>query len=82
MASVRSDPEAAELTERERVIVRFAEKMTRTPGALGPADLEGLRAVGLDERGVLQVTSIAGFFNYVNRMADALGVGRGDGEAG
>lgn len=54
--------------------------MTRTPGALGPSDLDGLRAVGLDERGLLQVTSIAGFFNYANRIADALGVGRGDGE--
>lgn len=82
VAQVREEPEAADLTERERVIVSFAEKMTRTPGALGPADLDGLRRLGLPEEGVLQVTAIVGFFNYVNRMADALGVGRGEGTAG
>lgn len=68
------------MSARERTIVQFAERMTRTPAGLGPADLDALRATGLDDRGVLQVTAIVGFFNYVNRMADALGVGRG-GEA-
>ncbi len=76
VASVRADATAAELTARERVIVSFAEKMTRTPGALGPGDLDALRGAGLPEEGVLQVTALVGFFNYVNRMADALGVGR------
>jgi uncharacterized peroxidase-related enzyme len=65
------------MSARERAIVQFAERMTRTPAGLGPADLETLRGVGLDDRGILQVTAIVGFFNYVNRMADALGVGRG-----
>ena len=77
VAQIRTDPEAAELSERERAIVRFAERMTRTPAAIGPDDLEALRAVGLDDRGISQAAAIAGFFNYVNRMADALGVGRG-----
>ncbi len=76
MAQVREDPKTAELTPRERAIVAFAERMTREPCQLSPADLDSLRAVGLDERGVVQVTAIAGFFNYVNRVADALGVGR------
>ena len=40
-------------------------------------DVETLRAAtGLDDRGVLQITLIASFFNYVSRVADALGVGR------
>ncbi|MFZ5481663.1 MAG: hypothetical protein ACOZNI_33175 [Myxococcota bacterium] len=39
-------------------------------------DVDALRAVGLDDAGVLQVAAIASFFNYVNRMADGLGVGR------
>ena len=36
-----------------------------------------LRAVGFDDRGILQITLIAAWFNYINRVADALGVGRG-----
>ena len=36
----------------------------------------GLRAVGFDDRGILQITLIASWFNYINRVADALGVGR------
>ena len=37
---------------------------------------ERLRAVGFDDRGILQITLIASWFNYINRVADALGVGR------
>jgi hypothetical protein len=39
-------------------------------------DHERLRGVGFDDRAILQITLIAGWFNYVNRVADALGVGR------
>jgi alkylhydroperoxidase family enzyme len=39
-------------------------------------DLERLRSVGFDDRGILQITLIASWFNYINRVADALGVGR------
>ena len=39
-------------------------------------DHKKLRAVGFDDRGILQITLIASWFNYINRVADALGVGR------
>lgn len=81
MASVRREPLEAELSVRERAIVHYVEKMTRRPAAMCAADMEPLRAAGLEDRGILQVCAIAGFFNYVNRMADALGVGRGEEEA-
>ena len=41
-----------------------------------PGDHERLRAVGFDDRAILQITLIASWFNYINRVADALGVGR------
>jgi alkylhydroperoxidase family enzyme len=41
-----------------------------------PADHEKLRDAGFDDRGILQITLIAAWFNYINRVADALGVGR------
>lgn len=40
------------------------------------AGVERLRAVGFDDRGVLQITPIASWFNHISRAADALGVGR------
>lgn len=54
----------------------FAVKMTETPYKHTRADVEKLRAVGFDDTGVLHITLIAAFFNYINRVADALGVGK------
>ena len=39
-------------------------------------DMEALRATGFDDTAILQITLIASFFNYINRVADGLGVGR------
>ena len=55
----------------------FAVKMTKAASSMQPDDVEHLRAVGFDDRGVLQITLIAAWFNYINRVADALGVGKG-----
>ena len=53
---------------------RFRD-ITVEPG-LGPEHHQRLRAVGFDDVGILQITLIASWFNYINRVADALGVGR------
>ena len=53
------------------------DKVTRTPAKVGPEDLEPLRLVGLDDRGILQVLMICAAFNYLNRIADGIGVGKG-----
>jgi alkylhydroperoxidase family enzyme len=58
----------------------FAVKMTRTPWKHTRADVEKLRTVGFDDVGILQLTLIAAWFNYINRLADALGVGKPDAE--
>jgi alkylhydroperoxidase family enzyme len=54
----------------------FAVRLTREPWKLTADDLDGLRRVGFDDCGILQITLIAAWFNYINRVADALGVGR------
>ncbi|HEY6232299.1 MAG TPA: hypothetical protein VIW64_13645 [Pyrinomonadaceae bacterium] len=54
----------------------YVAQLTRDATRLGRADHERLRAVGFDDRGILQITLIASWFNYINRVADALGVGR------
>ena len=57
-------------------MLHFAVKLTREPWKMTALDLDGLRKVGFDDRAILQITLIASWFNYINRVADALGVGR------
>jgi uncharacterized protein YciW len=54
----------------------YVVKLTRDATQCSPADHARLRDVGFDDRGILQITLIASWFNYINRVADALGVGR------
>jgi uncharacterized peroxidase-related enzyme len=55
-------------------IVRHAEKLTSAPGAMTESDLGELRAVGLDDQDILDLTLIVSYFNFVNRIALGLGV--------
>ena len=76
-ATLKRDWRQAPLDSIDRAILTYAEKLTLTPARMMRQDVEELRAAtGLDDRGVLQITLIASFFNYVSRVADALGVGR------
>jgi len=54
----------------------YVVQLTKDATRISRADHERLRAVGFDDRGILQITLIASWFNYINRVADALGVGR------
>ena len=54
----------------------YAAKLTRDPAAMSRADVERLRSVGFDDQAILQINLIASYFNYVNRVAEGLGVGR------
>lgn len=62
----------------DRALCAYAEKLTQTPDAMGEADIKQLRAVGLDDVAIHDATQIIGFFNYINRVADGLGVERED----
>jgi len=54
----------------------YAAKLTKEPWRVVPRDLDKLRNVGFDDRGILQINLIASWFNYINRVADGLGVGK------
>jgi alkylhydroperoxidase family enzyme len=54
----------------------FAVKLTTAPYKMMAEDAGRLREVGFDDTGILQITLIAAWFNYINRVADALGVGK------
>ena len=55
----------------------YVVQITRDATRISPGDHERLRASGFDDKAILQITLIASWFNYINRVADALGVGRG-----
>ena len=74
--AIRRDYRSAPLDERDRVMLDFVVDLTRDATRITRAHHDRLRAVGFDDRGILQITLIAAWFNYINRVADALGVGR------
>lgn len=52
----------------------YVVKLTRDPGGMTAADAEVLRAAGFGDRAVLDICQVASYYNYVNRLADGLGV--------
>ena len=78
VAQLRDDYRKAPITDAERAMLDYVVDVTRDATRVIPQDLEGLRKHGFDDRAILQITLIASWFNYINRVADALGVGRDD----
>lgn len=76
MEQLKKDYTKAELSPQDRALLDYAAKITRDATTVGPRDHERLRGAGFDDTGILQITLIASWFNYINRVADALGVGR------
>ena len=76
VAALRKDYRSAPITDQDKAMLEYVVKLTRDATQCSPEDHKKLRAVGFDDRGILQITLIASWFNYINRVADALGVGR------
>jgi len=77
VAALEDDYRNAPISEQEKVMLDYVVQITRDATRISPKDHERLRSVGFDDKGILQITLIASWFNYINRVADALGVGRG-----
>jgi uncharacterized peroxidase-related enzyme len=77
IAALENDYTRAPISEQDRVMLDYVVQVTRDATRVTPAHHETLRRVGFDDRGILQITLITAWFNYINRVADALGVGRG-----
>ena len=83
-----SDPEKAEMIEAafqirapenafegaELAILRYAEKLTLSPGDMQEADVAALKNKGISDGEILETNQIIGYFNYVNRLLNGLGV--------
>jgi uncharacterized peroxidase-related enzyme len=68
--------EEAPLSPADRAMLDFAGKITTDSKSLTREDSERLRAAGFDDQAILQITMIAAWFNYINRVAHALGLGQ------
>jgi len=69
-----NDPEGIELPPRRRALVDYATKLTREPARMQEIDLQPMRDAGLDDRAILDINMVCGYFAFVNRLADGLGV--------
>jgi uncharacterized peroxidase-related enzyme len=74
--ALKQDYTTAPITEQERVMLDYVVKLTKDATKVWKDDHDRLRAAGFDDKGILQITLIASWFNYINRVADGLGVGR------
>jgi uncharacterized peroxidase-related enzyme len=71
---VRDWRAAAALSPADRALCAYAEKATRAPATCGAADVAALRAHGFDDVAVNDAVQVIAYFNYINRVADCLGV--------
>ncbi len=76
VAALRRDYREAKLCEQDRAMLDYVAQITRDATRVIPGHLENLRRVGFDDRGILQINLIASWFNFINRVADGVGVGR------
>ncbi|MFN8422159.1 MAG: hypothetical protein U0470_01815 [Anaerolineae bacterium] len=74
MNRVAMDWRTAPLAAVDAALCVYADKLTRTPHAMTAADVDALRAAGLDDAGVHDAAQVIGYFNYINRVADGLGI--------
>lgn len=72
--AVVRDWRSAPLAPVDKALCAFAAKLTHSPASMTPADLDSLRSHGLDDVAIHDATQIIAYFNYINRVADALGV--------
>jgi uncharacterized peroxidase-related enzyme len=74
VAALVADFRTLVLSPADRAMVEYAVRLTEAPGSIGVADVDQLRAVGFDGRAIHDICAIAGYYAFVNRIADGLGV--------
>ncbi len=74
--ALQDDYKTASISEQDRIMLDYVSQLTRDATRISQQDHKRLRSAGFDDQAILQITLIASWFNYINRVADALGVGR------
>ena len=71
---IKADWRTMDLTEPERVMLEWVEKLTLAPAMCNEADVQGLRKVGWTDRDILDIAQVCAYFNFRVRMVDGLGL--------
>ncbi len=74
MHHIASDWRLADLSAADQALCSYAEKLTHSPQQMAESDIDTLREHGFDDRAIHDATQVISYFNYINRVADALGV--------
>jgi uncharacterized peroxidase-related enzyme len=74
LTKVDVDWQTAGLSKKRHAMLSYAIKLTIAPGDMVKADVETLRTVGFSDRDILDIAEVIGYYAYVNRIADGLGV--------
>jgi uncharacterized peroxidase-related enzyme len=73
---LQEDYRTASIDERDRAMLDYVVQLTKDATKISKSHHQTLHAAGFDDKAILQITLIASWFNYINRVADSLGVGR------
>jgi uncharacterized peroxidase-related enzyme len=74
--ALQEDYRSAPISDQERVMLDYVAQLTQDATRISRSDHAKLHNAGFDDQAILQITLIASWFNYINRVADAMGVGR------
>jgi uncharacterized peroxidase-related enzyme len=69
-----TDYTRAALDGATRALLDYAAKLTRAPAVIARQDIDNLRAAGLSDRAIHDAAQVTAYFNYINRVADGLGI--------
>jgi uncharacterized peroxidase-related enzyme len=74
LAALRADKPEDAFTGKDLALIRYTQKLTRSPGKMQKADVEACRTAGADDGEILEVNQVCAYFNYSNRLLNGLGV--------
>ncbi|KAB3530568.1 peroxidase [Alkaliphilus serpentinus] len=74
MNEIAKDFAKANISKEEKLMLFYAQKLTKEPYSIKERDVEGLRKAGFSDRDIFDINQVVAYFNYVNRIADGLGV--------
>ncbi len=72
--SIKKDYSHSEISPRDKAMLAYATKLTKTPGELSQMDIENLREAGFTDEEILRINLITSYFNFANRIVSGLGV--------
>ncbi|HKL75062.1 MAG TPA: peroxidase-related enzyme [Halanaerobiales bacterium] len=73
-SEVIEDYNSANISKRERSMLCYAEKLTKKPNSVKKEDIKRLKEIGLSDKDILDLNQVVSYFNYVNRIAEGLGI--------